>query len=135
MALRIHAEENKRRTLQRSDIAAAITKTDMFDFLIDIVPREEFKMGKDSKAGGAAAATAGALGEHRRSQESFPSIGSNAGGVPSGLHPAGLEGYPYAYGILEGSYMVKAGFCLLIVLVFVLSFDCGENLLVKRNAN
>lgn len=39
--LRIHAEENKRRTLQRSDIATAITKTDMFDFLIDIVPREE----------------------------------------------------------------------------------------------
>ncbi|RUS18762.1 histone-fold-containing protein [Endogone sp. FLAS-F59071] len=37
----IHAEENKRRTLQRSDIATAITKTDMFDFLIDIVPREE----------------------------------------------------------------------------------------------
>ncbi|KAJ1950115.1 CCAAT- binding transcription factor component [Dispira parvispora] len=37
----MHAEENKRRTLQRSDIATAITKTDMFDFLIDIVPREE----------------------------------------------------------------------------------------------
>lgn len=37
----IHAEENKRRTLQRSDIAAALTKSDMFDFLIDIVPREE----------------------------------------------------------------------------------------------
>ncbi|PHZ11023.1 histone-fold-containing protein [Rhizopus microsporus ATCC 52813] len=37
----IHAEENKRRTLQRSDIATAISKTDMCDFLIDIVPREE----------------------------------------------------------------------------------------------
>lgn len=37
----IHAEENKRRTLQRSDIASALTKSDMFDFLIDIVPREE----------------------------------------------------------------------------------------------
>lgn len=37
----IHAEENKRRTLQRSDIAFALTKSDMFDFLIDIVPREE----------------------------------------------------------------------------------------------
>ncbi|KAL9623252.1 MAG: hypothetical protein Q9160_002358 [Pyrenula sp. 1 TL-2023] len=37
----IHAEDNKRRTLQRSDIAAALTKSDMFDFLIDIVPREE----------------------------------------------------------------------------------------------
>ena len=37
----IHAEDNKRRTLQRSDIAFALTKSDMFDFLIDIVPREE----------------------------------------------------------------------------------------------
>ncbi|KAM0719050.1 hypothetical protein Q7P37_004955 [Cladosporium fusiforme] len=37
----IHAEENKRRTLQRSDIAAALGKSDMFDFLIDIVPRED----------------------------------------------------------------------------------------------
>lgn len=37
----IHAEENKRRTLQRSDIAAALQKSDMFDFLIDIVPRED----------------------------------------------------------------------------------------------
>lgn len=37
----IHAEENKRRTLQRSDIASALTKSDMFDFLIDIVPRED----------------------------------------------------------------------------------------------
>uniref|UniRef100_A0A7R9XRB7 Transcription factor CBF/NF-Y/archaeal histone domain-containing protein n=1 Tax=Ostreococcus sp. 'lucimarinus' TaxID=242159 RepID=A0A7R9XRB7_9CHLO len=35
-----HAQENKRRTLQRSDVAAAITKTDIFDFLVDIVPRE-----------------------------------------------------------------------------------------------
>ncbi|DBA72923.1 TPA: hypothetical protein ACH3X2_009879 [Trebouxia sp. C0005] len=36
-----HSEENKRRTLQRNDIAAAITRTDIFDFLVDIVPREE----------------------------------------------------------------------------------------------
>ncbi|KAE9453632.1 hypothetical protein C3L33_14461, partial [Rhododendron williamsianum] len=34
-------EENKRRTLQKNDIAAAITRTDIFDFLVDIVPREE----------------------------------------------------------------------------------------------
>lgn len=38
-----HAEENKRRTLQRNDIAAAITKTDIFDFLVDIVPRDDLK--------------------------------------------------------------------------------------------
>ena len=29
--------------LQRNDIAMAITKYDQFDFLIDIVPREEVK--------------------------------------------------------------------------------------------
>lgn len=29
-----HSEENKRRTLQRNDIAAAITRTDIFDFLV-----------------------------------------------------------------------------------------------------
>ncbi|XKL64563.1 hypothetical protein PGB90_004649 [Kerria lacca] len=41
----VHTEDNKRRTLQRSDIAMAITKYDQFDFLIDIVPREEAKIG------------------------------------------------------------------------------------------
>ncbi|KAI9245680.1 histone-fold-containing protein [Phascolomyces articulosus] len=37
----VHAEESKRRTLLRSDIAMGISKTDMCDFLIDIVPRME----------------------------------------------------------------------------------------------
>jgi len=39
----IHTEDNRRRTLQRNDIAMAITKFDQFDFLIDIVPRDEIK--------------------------------------------------------------------------------------------
>ncbi|XP_053208124.1 nuclear transcription factor Y subunit gamma-like [Panonychus citri] len=42
----IHTEDNKRRTLQRNDIAMAITKYDQFDFLIDIVPRDELKPNK-----------------------------------------------------------------------------------------
>eukprot|EP00005_Dracoamoeba_jomungandri_P003655 CAMPEP_0174252042 /NCGR_PEP_ID=MMETSP0439-20130205/1680_1 /TAXON_ID=0 /ORGANISM="Stereomyxa ramosa, Strain Chinc5" /LENGTH=345 /DNA_ID=CAMNT_0015332521 /DNA_START=95 /DNA_END=1132 /DNA_ORIENTATION=- len=37
----IHTEENKRRTLQRNDLAMAISRNDTFDFLIDIVPRDE----------------------------------------------------------------------------------------------
>ncbi|KAF7300899.1 CBFD-NFYB-HMF domain-containing protein [Mycena kentingensis (nom. inval.)] len=37
----IVADSNKRRTLSRADIAKALTKSDQFDFLIDIVPREE----------------------------------------------------------------------------------------------
>lgn len=56
----IHAEENKRRTLQRSDIASALAKSDMFDFLIDIVPREDatpqHKRRPDFAAGGTYAA-------------------------------------------------------------------------------
>ncbi|KAM7269829.1 hypothetical protein ACFE04_025326 [Oxalis oulophora] len=51
----IHTEENKRRTLQRSDVAAAISKTDIFDFLVDIISRYELKedalgLTKDSPA-------------------------------------------------------------------------------------
>ncbi|XP_062506708.1 nuclear transcription factor Y subunit gamma-like [Corticium candelabrum] len=42
----IHTEDNKRRTLQRNDVAMAISKFDQFDFLIDIVPREELKPAK-----------------------------------------------------------------------------------------
>jgi nuclear transcription factor Y gamma len=37
----LHTEENKRRTLQRSDIAMGIGRTDVFDFLLDIVPMSE----------------------------------------------------------------------------------------------
>jgi hypothetical protein len=36
----VHAEENKRKTLQKSDVIRAIQKSDMYDFLIDIVPRD-----------------------------------------------------------------------------------------------
>eukprot|EP01018_Ginkgo_biloba_P000258 Gb_41158 [translate_table: standard] len=39
----ILTEENKPRTLHKNDIAAAITRTDAFDFLVDIVPQDDFK--------------------------------------------------------------------------------------------
>lgn len=42
----MQTDECKRRTLQRNDVAVAITRSDIFDFLIDIVPREEGKMKK-----------------------------------------------------------------------------------------
>jgi hypothetical protein len=35
------AETNKRRTLQKADVANAIAASDMFDFLIDIIPRDD----------------------------------------------------------------------------------------------
>jgi len=50
------AETNKRRTLQKADVANAIAASDMFDFLIDIIPRDD---GSGS-ASGSGAAQAGA---------------------------------------------------------------------------
>jgi nuclear transcription factor Y gamma len=64
----IHAEENKRRTLQRSDIASALSKSDMFDFLIDIVPREEAH-------------------PHKRSSGQNAAVQSSAAAVPPGGMP------------------------------------------------
>ncbi|KAG5728255.1 Nuclear transcription factor Y subunit gamma [Termitomyces sp. T112] len=46
----IVADANKRRTLSRSDIAKALSKSDQFDFLIDIVPRDDIPFGPGKKA-------------------------------------------------------------------------------------
>jgi nuclear transcription factor Y, gamma len=67
----IHAEENKRRTLQRSDIASALAKSDMFDFLIDIVPREEASHAKRANP---------------------PQAQAAPGGVPPGAAPGAMGG-------------------------------------------
>jgi nuclear transcription factor Y gamma len=67
----IHAEENKRRTLQRSDIASALAKSDMFDFLIDIVPREE--AASHAKRSG---------GQGSSSSAAAPPVSSTGGSLP-----------------------------------------------------
>lgn len=69
----MHAEENKRKTLQKNDILAAITRTDIFDFLVDIVPRDELKE------------EAGDLGISRAA---FPGMGSPADSVQCYYVPA-----------------------------------------------
>ncbi|KAL8256429.1 hypothetical protein R6Q59_031496 [Mikania micrantha] len=79
----LHAEENKRRTLQKNDIAAAITRTDIFDFLVDIVPRDEIKDdGSVVVAGGG-----GGM------------VGSGVGGLPYYYPPMGQ---PAAVGVTMG---------------------------------
>ncbi|KAJ2345326.1 CCAAT- binding transcription factor component [Coemansia erecta] len=47
----MNAEENKRRTLQRQDVSFAAQRSEMFDFLIDVVPREEFANKKAREEG------------------------------------------------------------------------------------
>lgn len=67
----IIADSNKRRTLSRADIAKALSKCDQFDFLIDVVPRDEppgsgapgsNAAGRAAKKGGAAQGNGGAVG-------------------------------------------------------------------------
>jgi len=81
----IHAEENKRRTLQRSDIASALSKSDMFDFLIDIVPREEASSHAKRATAQAAAQAAPA-----QAQMAAPNHGQH----PMGAEYPGLGGHP-----------------------------------------
>ena len=36
-----HARKQQRKTLQRNDVAKVITENETFDFLLDVIPREE----------------------------------------------------------------------------------------------
>ena len=107
----IHAEENKRRTLQRSDIASALAKSDMFDFLIDIVPREEAHPHKRSQGAAAvqssAAVPPGAMppqaGVHPTHQMAPHDYGmgqhiQQEEFRPPGMYAPPIQGDPNAYG-------------------------------------
>ncbi|KAI0773538.1 histone-fold-containing protein [Fomes fomentarius] len=74
----IIADSNKRRTLSRADIAKALSKSDQFDFLIDVVPRDEppgsgapgsNAAGRAAKKGGAAQGNGGAATQNREDSE------------------------------------------------------------------
>lgn len=92
----LHAEENKRRTLQKNDIAAAITRTDIFDFLVDIVPRDEIK---DEAAG--LGIVAGMVGP-----TAPPGVGPTASGVPYYYPPMGQPAPP---GVMIGRPAMDPG--------------------------
>lgn len=78
----IIADSNKRRTLSRSDIAKALNKSDQFDFLIDIVPREEpFGSAAAGGSGGGGGAGGGKSGG-----------GGGGGGGAHGGHGGGGGG-------------------------------------------
>ncbi|KAJ3110821.1 hypothetical protein HDU96_006258 [Phlyctochytrium bullatum] len=91
----IHTEENKRRTLQKSDVAQAVSKADMYDFLIDIVPRDEFLMNRP--AGSSSTPAYKPAG----SAEPFPFSASQF--IQTYLNPApGAPGDIYTSGIRPG---------------------------------
>ncbi|CAN8065161.1 unnamed protein product [Agarophyton chilense] len=111
-------EEAKRRTLQRSDISAAIQKTDIFDFLIDIVPRDDPK--KDDRA------ATGAVDSAQLQYYSMPNMAPPPYPIPpqiagaadtsaAMIYPPGPQqvyasagyaaGMPYQPGIVNPQYM------------------------------
>ncbi|KAL9640487.1 MAG: hypothetical protein Q9164_000237 [Protoblastenia rupestris] len=98
----IHAEENKRRTLQRSDIASALAKSDMFDFLIDIVPREEAASHSKRSQGGQGAVNAGAapppagMPAQMPAQNHIPQPPQPGPQAPDPQHHLGHPEYPLA---------------------------------------
>ncbi|KAF0899504.1 hypothetical protein E2562_019987 [Oryza meyeriana var. granulata] len=44
-----NTEENRRRTLQKNDVEAVIKKTDIFDFLVDVMPEDQKADGMGSQ--------------------------------------------------------------------------------------
>ncbi|BGP52172.1 Transcriptional activator hap5 [Rhodotorula kratochvilovae] len=59
----------RRRTLSRADVAQAVSRSDMFDFLIDIVPRTEQRAAAStSTGGGSGSAAASGSGSKRPSR-------------------------------------------------------------------
>ena len=86
----IHAEESKRRTLQRSDIAQAISKSDMFDFLIDIVPREVAQQHSSVGGGSGVGGVGGAQSfDYKRGGDETGPPGASPGGNAPGTFPLG----------------------------------------------
>ncbi|KAH9853242.1 histone-fold-containing protein [Lenzites betulinus] len=92
----IIADSNKRRTLSRADIAKALSKSDQFDFLIDIVPREEppgapgqggNATGKAQKKGTAAPGNGGPPSQSREDsqQASIENAEGNGEDLPDGV--------------------------------------------------
>ena len=88
-------EENKRRTLQRSDVTTAVSRSDMYDFLIDVVPRHDAPTPRDgdSDSDGADSADAAPAADRANPRESAPpaafAAAESAGDAGGG---AGAEG-------------------------------------------
>jgi hypothetical protein len=74
-----HTERNRRRTLQRQDLHAAVGESEVYDFLIDIVPRVTTSKVSVPSPTEAAAAAAAAMTPH----------------IPPGMtHMAGISNLP-----------------------------------------
>ncbi|KAH8979035.1 histone-fold-containing protein [Lactarius akahatsu] len=99
----IVADSNKRRTLSRADIAKALGKSDQFDFLIDIVPRDEpFVPGVSGPGKNAGKKPVPGAVSMRRDSKATQDAQGEGQGDPSleGGDRASVDGLPHS-GVLE----------------------------------
>ncbi|KAI5896266.1 histone-fold-containing protein [Schizophyllum commune H4-8] len=82
----IVADANKRRTLSRADIAKALSKSDQFDFLIDIVPRDDLPYAPGGGSGG------GGSKQQLKTEEENRNGGEGAQGMQPGMQPGHESG-------------------------------------------
>ncbi|THU89346.1 histone-fold-containing protein [Dendrothele bispora CBS 962.96] len=112
----IISDYNKRHTLSRSDIAAALSKSDQFDFLLDIVPRDiggmrkrEIGDGSNQGVGGGGPGPSGFNGGAASGGNSGVGKASGSGQVgqakAEGLE--GLQAFDEEDGNVDGRRMVN----------------------------
>lgn len=98
-----HAEDSKRRTLQRSDIAAVVSRVEILDFLQDVVPPEEAAAGggvksEDGAHPGGSGGGGGVVGPSTSAAAAVhgPHAAHLAGASGAHFLPPGLNGLPFA---------------------------------------
>jgi len=106
----IHTEDSKRRTLQRNDIANAVSKFDQFDFLIDIVPREEIhKTTQGDQPGNQTQSSQPAQQQQQQQQQSI-NLGTQSQAQTLQLQTSGNNGGQVQYYVtLSADQLSSAG--------------------------
>eukprot|EP00882_Tetradesmus_deserticola_P018046 GHRQ01019363.1.p1 GENE.GHRQ01019363.1~~GHRQ01019363.1.p1 ORF type:complete len:218 (+),score=90.21 GHRQ01019363.1:772-1425(+) len=103
-----HADEGKRRTLQRSDVAAAISRNEIFDFLADVVPVDEAaKEGEQAAAPSPVAQPAAAAAAPGMYAYNYTAA-DQAAAAGVALDPAMLA-YQQQTGLVPGQQWAAAG--------------------------
>ncbi|CAG7853278.1 SubName: Full=Unplaced genomic scaffold CY34scaffold_73, whole genome shotgun sequence {ECO:0000313/EMBL:KIK43818.1} [Serendipita indica DSM 11827] len=100
------ADAHKRRTISKADIAKALAKSDHFDFLIDVVPRDEAERAKTQKAINSGLEAEAAAAE----QANVMGSGSQHQLSPTtSMHAPAVLGGPGVYPPPPGSHLQQLG--------------------------
>ncbi|GAA5934312.1 hypothetical protein JCM1841_004436 [Sporobolomyces salmonicolor] len=94
---------SRRRTLSRADVAQAVSRSDMFDFLIDIVPREERNAASASSSHAGPPKSTSTSSSKRPSRSRKASQRDSTGGEEDNIAAAAAYGMGFGLAGIEGS--------------------------------